>query len=144
VRNANGTFTRGNSAAQGFGRPEGAGKCFIKDMCWDSINTIAKLIFGMPEPEMKAWVEANKSTMSLAERLYVEASVTSLEVIEALLDRIVGKTMKVDGEIIERNQIIERLYSLSPEAIEDEIETMIRNREIIKKENESIKTGIVV
>lgn len=113
MRNANGTFARGNSAAQGFGRPEGAGKSFIKDMCWDSINTVARLVFGMPEAEMKAWLDANKESMSLAERLYVEASQNSLEVIEALLDRIVGKTMKIDSEIIERNPIIERLYTLS-------------------------------
>lgn len=51
MRNADGTFARGNSAAQGFGRPEGAGKGFIKDMGWDSINTVAKQIFGMPEAE---------------------------------------------------------------------------------------------
>lgn len=96
----------GNTFGQGHGRPEGSGKTHVKDICWDSINTVAYAIFGMPEPEMKAWYEANKHTLSRAARIYIEASDKNLDVIEALLDRIVGKILKVDDISISRDPTI--------------------------------------
>lgn len=143
MRNADGTFAIGNRAAVGYGRPEGAGKAQIKEMCWDSLTTVAHLIFGMPEPEMKAWVEANRQSLSLAERLFIESSESNLAVIEALLDRIVGKTLKFDGQIAHRNPIMDEFEQMSPEAREQRIDELIRIREIIRKEDESIAKGIV-
>lgn len=92
---------------------------------------------------MKVWYEANKDSLSRAERIFIESSENNLAVIEALLDRIVGKTLKFDELVIARDPILERFYSMSPDAQEAEIDQLIRNREIIKRENESIKTGIV-
>jgi hypothetical protein len=133
----------GNSAAAGHGRPEGAGKVHLKDMCWETLSTIAWLLFKLPEPEMREWYEANKNTLSRAERAYIEASEHSIEVIESLLDRIVGKTLKCESDAMPRNPLIERLYTLSPENLREEIDQLIRNREIIDKENDSIERGTV-
>lgn len=142
MRNNDGTFSRGNRFSVGHGRPEGAGKAQLKDMGWKAVEAVARLIFDMPEPEMRAWFEKNKHTLSVAEQIYIEQS-DNIEVIEALLDRVVGKTLKVDAEVYERNPLLERLYTLSPEALNEEIQELQRAKEIIDKENESIKSGIV-
>ncbi|MBK8202074.1 MAG: hypothetical protein IPK68_07070 [Bdellovibrionales bacterium] len=132
MRNDDGTFSRGNKYAAGHGRPEGAGKSHLKEMCWASVEKIARLVFQMPEAEMKLWVDQNKNTLSLAERLYIDEA-QNIAVIESLLDRIVGKTLKIEGDIVERDSLIERLHTISPESLEAEIDELIRNREIIKK-----------
>lgn len=63
----------------------------------------------------------------------------NIAVIESLLDRIVGKTLKIEGDIVERVPLIERLHTISPESLEAQIDELIRNREIIKKEYASIE-----
>jgi hypothetical protein len=68
-------------------------------MCWASVEKIARLVFQMPEAELKLWVDQNKNTLSLAERL----------------------------------------HTMSPESLEAEIDELIRNGEIIKKEYASIE-----
>lgn len=113
-------------------------------MCWDAINTIAQLVFGMPEAEMKAWVQANKHTLSLAERVYLDACEGNLAVIEALLDRIVGKTLKIDANVGSSDPIMDHYYRLTPEGRAQEIERLLRNREIIEREKESIKKCQIV
>lgn len=143
MRNADGTFGRGNSAAVGYGRPEAAGKVHIKEMCWDSLNTVVQLVFGMPEVEMKAWFETNKQNLSLAERIFIEASEGNLAVIESLLDRIVGKTLKFDGQITHHDPIRNEYDQMTSEERERRIDELIRIREILRKEDESIEIGVV-
>lgn len=141
MRNNDGTFSRGNRFSVGPRRPEGAGKAHLKDMGWKAVETVARLIFDMPEPEMRAWFEANKHTLSVAERIYIEQS-DNIEIVETLLDRVVGKTLKVDAEVFERNPLLERLYTLSPEALSEEIEELREPKRLSIKRMNQLRAGL--
>lgn len=136
-RDDRGRFTTGNVIA--IGKPAHAGKSYVKDLCWESINKIALAVFAMPEPEMKLWFESNKHLLSLAEVKYIEAAQLNLSVIEALLDRIVGRMLKIDSGVTERDPVIERLYSLAPGNVKKEIDRLIKVREIAQNEQRSIE-----
>lgn len=141
VRDQKGRFQKGNQVGIGHGRPQGAGKLMVKDLCWESINKIALMIFSMPEIEMAKWVEENKHVMSLAERKYLEQAQINLGVIESLLDRIIGKTLKIDSGNTEKNPIIERLYTMSAGNVTKEIDQLIRNRQLIAGERKDDGTS---
>ena len=141
MRDSNGRFTKGNQLSVGNGRPEGSAKVLVKDMCWESINKIALMIFNMPELEMAKWVEENKGSISLAERMYLESAQINLAVIEAILDRIIGKQLKIDSGNTEKNPIIERLYSLSAGNVRREVDQLIRNRQMILSERNVNETS---
>jgi len=134
-RDDKGRFLAGVSKDIG-GRPAGAGQQLIKDLCWESINKVAMLIFKLPKDQMLAWVEIHKDEMSLAEQKYIEAAKGDygLNIIESLLDRIIGKQLKIDSGNTEKNPVIERLYALSPGGVRREIDQLIRNRNMIHEE----------
>jgi hypothetical protein len=54
----------------------------LKEMCCASVEKVARLVFQMSEAEMKLWVEQNKHTLSLAERLYIDEA-QNIAVIES-------------------------------------------------------------
>ncbi len=139
----------------GPGRPPESGKQLVRDMCWASINKIAWLIFNLPKAEMELWIASNRHTLSLAEEAYLEEATgglnvidigngdtrkrANLNVIEAILDRVVGKTLKIDSGNTERDPVIERLYQLSPGNVKSEIDRLIKNREVILAERKQIE-----
>lgn len=156
-RDNNGRFLSGHAYATG--RPQNSGKQAVKDLCWASINKIAWLIFNLPEAEMNVWIQSNLHTLSLAERAYLEAATgglgevidmesgrpqrkqANLNVIEAILDRVIGKTLKLDSGTTERDPVIERLYQLSPGNVKSEIDRLIKNREVILAERRQIEAA---
>lgn len=155
-RDNNGRFLAGHAYATG--RPQNSGKQAVKDMCWSSINKIAWLIFNLPEEDMHVWIASNLHTLSLAERAYLEAATgglkntidesgnsvrrdPNLNVIEAILDRVIGKTLKLDSGQTERDPVIERLYQLSPGNVKSEIDRLIKNREVILAERKQIEAA---
>ena len=157
-RDNNGRFLAGHAYATG--RPQNSGKQAVKDMCWQSINKIAWLIFNLPEADMNLWIQSNLHTLSLAERAYLEAATgglggevidmesgraqkkqANLNVIEAILDRVIGKTLKLDSGQTERDPVIERLYQLSPGNVRSEIDRLIKNREVILAERKQIEAA---
>lgn len=142
MRDEDGRFGKGNKL--GRGRPVGSGKGYVKDLTWDAVNRIADRIFNMPEKDMRAWISANEDQLSLAEKIYFNAVTDdrqALRVTELLLDRIIGKYFQIDGEINERNPIIERLYSMNGGALDREIEQLIKTREIIEAEYKQIEAA---
>lgn len=153
MRDSKGKFVVGT--AGGPGRPPEPGKQYVKDMAWSSINKVAWLIFNLPEADMHVWIQSNMHTLSLAERAYLEAASgglntidengtavkreRNLNVIEAILDRVIGKTLKIDSGTTERDPVIERLYQLSPGNVKSEIDRLIKNREKINAERRQIE-----
>lgn len=154
-RDKSGRFAAGHAIATG--RPKDSGKLAVKDMCWASINKIAWLIFNLPKKEMELWIASNRHTLSLAEEAYLEEATgglgdvidetgmtrkrANLNVIEAILDRIIGKTLKLDSGQTERDPVIERLYQLSPGNVKSEIDRLIKNREVILAERKQIEAA---
>lgn len=154
-RDGAGRFTTGNAVA--VGRTKGSGQQYVKDMCWASINKVAWLIFNLPKAEMELWIASNRHTLSLAEEAYLEEATgglgdvidnegmtrkrANLNVIEAILDRIIGKTLKLDSGQTERDPVIERLYQLSPGNVRSEIDRLIKNREVILAERKQIEAA---
>lgn len=142
MRDQKGKFLAGVAKPEGWpGRPKDGGKQYVKDMCWQSINKIAWLIFNLPKDEMEVWIASNRHTLSLAEQMYLDAAPTNLSVIEAILDRIIGKTLKLDSGQTERDPVIERLYQLSPGNVKSEIDRLIKNREVILAERKQIEAA---
>jgi hypothetical protein len=157
VRDSSGRFQPGHKLATG--RPPDSGKQSVKDMCWQSINKVAWLIFNLPEDEMHLWIRSNIHTLSLAERAYLETATgglgdaevidhetgqkvrrtANLGVIEAILDRIVGKQLKIDSGNTEKDPVIEKLYDLSPGNVRKEIDRMIKNRQTVQDEFKRIE-----
>jgi hypothetical protein len=153
VRDQGGRFLQGVKHGLG-GRPADSGKMAVKDMCWQSINKVAWLIFNLPEDEMMIWIRSNIHTLSLAERAYLEQATggfddadvidhesgrkvrrtANLGVIEAILDRVVGKQLKVDSGNTEKDPVIERLYEIAPGNVRKEIDRMIKNRQVVQAE----------
>jgi hypothetical protein len=138
MRDSNGRFLKGHAHGLG-GRPEQPGHMMVKDMCWQSINRVATALFNMPEPEFKVWFEMHKHELSTAERMYLEAAPLNLAVVEALLDRIIGKQLRVDDGRTERNPIIERLYHLKQGQVRKEIEDLRTNEQVIDAEFNAIE-----
>lgn len=155
MRDSKGKFLVGSQG--GPGRPPESGKQMVRDMCWASINKIAWLIFNLPKKEMELWIASNRHTLSLAEEAYLEEATgglgdvideggttrkrANLNVIEAILDRIIGKTLKLDSGQTERDPVIERLYQLSPGNVRSEIDRLIKNREVILAERKQIEAA---
>jgi len=138
-RDAKGRFLQGNSG--GNGRPANASKGITKDLTWDAINRIAWLIMALPEKEFLEWVEMNGSKLSRLERVYLNKS-KDIRVLESLLDRIIGKTLKFEDER-QKNPFIERLYNLGEGGVGREIDELLRAREIIKAEYKNIQPQVL-
>ena len=155
MRDSKGKFLVGSTG--GPGRPPEPGKQLVKDMAWASINKVAWLIFNLPKKEMELWIASNRHTLSLAEEAYLEEATgglgdvidetgmtrkrANLNVIEAILDRIIGKTLKLDSGPTERDPVIERLYQLSPGNVRSELDRLIKNREVILAERKQIEAA---
>jgi transglutaminase-like putative cysteine protease len=116
---------------------------------------------------MELWIASNRHTLSLAEEAYLREAAggslpndleihpdtgeavpvvtrnqrANLNVIEAILDRIIGKTLKLDSGQTERDPVIERLYQLSPGNVKNEIDRLIKNREVILAERKQIEAA---
>lgn len=140
MRDSRGRLLKGFTANPN-GRPEQPGYTMVKDMCWSSINRVATALFNMPEPEFKTWFEMHKHELSTAERMYLEAAPLNLAVVEALLDRIIGKQLRVDDGRSERNPIIERLYHLKQGQVRKEIEDLRTNERVIDAEFNAIEAA---
>lgn len=81
-------FKKGQSGNPG-GRPKGS-KGIYKDMCWDSIGKVVKLVFHTPEPELVEWVKENVKELSRAEKVFLEKS-KDIETLKWLIERVCGK-----------------------------------------------------
>jgi len=95
----------------------GRAKGSSKQLCWDTINKLIRLIFGMSEAEMANYVIANEKAMSRAEKVLINES-NDPRIIWALLERCVGKSMPMEED--ERR-------SLTHEDIMKKIEEMRRD-----------------
>jgi hypothetical protein len=140
MRDSRGRLLKGFTANPG-GRPESAGKALVKDLCWASINRVATALFNMPAPEFKTWLEMHRHELSIAEQMYLDAAPTNLSVVEALLDRIIGKTLKIEDGNTERDPIIERLYILKQGQVRQEIEHLRDNEQVIDAEFKAIEAA---
>lgn len=73
------------------GRPKGS-KSMYKDMCWDSIGKVTRLIFNMPEHELVAWVKEHHKELSRAEKVILDKS-KNIDVIWYLIERVCGRSI---------------------------------------------------
>lgn len=140
TRDDSGRFGPGNKF--GKGRPVGSGKAYAKDIIWEKLNRLVDLVFAMPDDEFTRWVEMNKGSLSRAEMIFlkrINEEGEQSDAVKDLMDRYLPKTLKVEGEMIHRNPVIERLYDMTPSALRDELEQMDRDREIIEAEYKSIE-----
>lgn len=90
MRDDNGRFGAGNNF--GKGRPKGSGKKHVKEMTWQALERVVKLLFTMSEPELLQWLKENKSNLSRAEKVFLmDKHSQDLKHLNQLLDRIIGK-----------------------------------------------------
>lgn len=136
-RNKKGQFAKGNQLARGKGRPKGAGTLRVQELCWEQVNRLAEMMFKWPNDKLEAFVERNQHRLTRAEIAYFNAS-KDVKVLEALLDRIIPKTMAIDATIKNKDPVIDRLYELPPGAVDQEIEELIQARNTINAEYKDV------
>lgn len=130
-RDDKGRFLPGNSL--GKGRVPGSFKIQMRNMAWESINKIAKMIFTMPNKELEIFIKKNQDNLTRAEMAYLNAS-HDIKAIECILDRILGKTINIEGEMNIRNPLIEKLYEMSDAGRRREIDQLLEDRKTIEAE----------
>lgn len=114
-------------------------------MIWEKLNNLVSLLFNMTDEECTKWVAENKHKLSRAEMIFLERlnGDEDAAAIESLMDRVIGKTLKIEGEMIHRNPLIEQLYDMGPGALREDLDQLKRNKEIIDAEYKSIEAVTV-
>lgn len=97
ARDSRGRFAPGNKI--GKGRPVGSGKQHVKEMTWDALTRVVRLLFTMPEGELVEWISENRNSLSRAELVFLKnENSQDLKHLNGLLDRVIGKATYAEPE----------------------------------------------
>lgn len=138
ARDSRGRFAPGNKI--GKGRPVGSGKQHVKEMTWDALTRVVRLLFTMPEGELVAWIKENQKSLSRAELVFLKnENSKDLKHLNGLLDRVIGKATFAeeegnsgDDELLDALEILEAeemgdVIEMHPE---DEIEEVVEVKKL--------------
>jgi hypothetical protein len=141
-RDSGGRFGKGNSVhAIVKGTSRYRSKRDVKKLCTNSIEKVVRMLFQMTDPELNTWLEDNRGTLSAAELAFL-AQRKDIRTFESLLDRVLGKTINIETNSHGKNAVIERLYQLSDEGMQDEMDDLEDIQNIIDAESITIDREI--
>ena len=96
----------------------GSAKESSHKLCWQAVNNIVRMLFGMSKEDLDAYIETNQNKMSMAE-LAVLANAKDPRMIWAILDRVLGKatqTVEVENKALTHADIMKQIEEMRNES----------------------------